>query len=185
MISKHGLQKLSKIEYNEDQYGRILLNSDNLYEMLLNGIDISNVNEVLWNDDVEKYNNAIATNYDNWKPFKPVKEYKVSVEEFDAEQQSLWFIPDEYKTLDVDEYVVSRAPADRMDRVVEELLLYDKYGLYDVLRACIYLVDMMRKNNIVWGVGRGSSVSSYVLYVIGIHKIDSVKYELNIEEFLK
>jgi len=49
----------------------------------------------------------------------------------------------------------------------------------------IYIVDMMRKNNLVWGVGRGSSVASYVLYLIGIHKIDSLKYNLNIEEFLK
>ena len=48
-----------------------------------------------------------------------------------------------------------------------------------------YVVDTLRDNNIVWGVGRGSSVSSYVLYLIGIHKIDSVKYALPIDEFFK
>jgi DNA polymerase III alpha subunit len=43
----------------------------------------------------------------------------------------------------------------------------------------------MRENDIVWGVGRGSSVASYTLYLIGVHKIDSIKYELDINEFLK
>jgi DNA polymerase III alpha subunit len=48
-----------------------------------------------------------------------------------------------------------------------------------------YLVDAMRENKIVWGVGRGSSVASYVLYLIGVHRIDSIKYDLDIKEFLK
>jgi len=43
----------------------------------------------------------------------------------------------------------------------------------------------LRKNNIVWGVGRGSSVASYVLFLLGVHKIDSMYYELSVDEFLK
>ena len=49
----------------------------------------------------------------------------------------------------------------------------------------IYFVDTLRANNVVWGVGRGSSVASYVLFIIGVHKIDSVKYKLPINEFFK
>ena len=48
-----------------------------------------------------------------------------------------------------------------------------------------YLVDTLRKNNIIWGVGRGSSVASYVLYLLGVHRIDSLYYDLDITEFLK
>ena len=48
-----------------------------------------------------------------------------------------------------------------------------------------YLVDTMREHNIVWGVGRGSSVASYCLYLLGVHKINSIKFELDIKEFLK
>jgi DNA polymerase III alpha subunit len=48
-----------------------------------------------------------------------------------------------------------------------------------------YLVDFMRENKIVWGVGRGSSVASYVLYLIGVHKIDSIQYDLDWTEFLR
>ena len=43
----------------------------------------------------------------------------------------------------------------------------------------------MRDNQVIWGVGRGSSVASYVLYLIGIHKIDSMYYDLPINEFLR
>ena len=32
----------------------------------------------------------------------------------------------------------------------------------------------MRENNIVWGVGRGSPVASYVLFLIGVHRINSI-----------
>ena len=71
------------------------------------------------------------------------------------------------------------------ERCGEELLLYQERDLFNLLRYMKYLVDTMRKNNIVWGVGRGSSVASYVLYLIGIHRIDSIKYNLDINEFLK
>ena len=49
----------------------------------------------------------------------------------------------------------------------------------------IYLIDLMRTNNIVWGVGRGSSVSSYILYLIGVHKVNSILYKLDINDFLR
>jgi DNA polymerase III alpha subunit len=57
--------------------------------------------------------------------------------------------------------------------------------MFDLLFYLKYLVDTLRENKVVWGVGRGSSVASYVLYLIGIHKIDSIKYDLDITEFLK
>ena len=72
-----------------------------------------------------------------------------------------------------------------LQRVGEELLLYQERNLFDLLRFMKYLVDTLRKNNIVWGVGRGSSVSSYILYLLGVHKINSMYYDLDIKEFLK
>jgi DNA polymerase III alpha subunit len=74
---------------------------------------------------------------------------------------------------------------EQRDRVSQELELYIKHGMYDVLHVMKYIVDTLRANNIVWGVGRGSSVASYVLYLIGVHKVDSIKYKLPIEEFFK
>ena len=97
-------------------------------------------------------------------------------------------IPQFYKELNVEEYIKSlesKADARRKARVEEELGLFKARNLYPILQLLIYIVDTMRKHNLVWGVGRGSSVASYCLYLIGVHKIDSVKYNLDIKEFLK
>ena len=68
---------------------------------------------------------------------------------------------------------------------MEELEAFTRRGMHTLLRYMIYLVDFMRENNIVWGVGRGSSVASYVLYLIGVHRIDSIQYDLDWREFLE
>jgi DNA polymerase III alpha subunit len=102
-------------------------------------------------------------------------------------------IPQHYKDIDVEDYVRKLIPnrvdgtdnAEASQRVELELALYKARNLYSILQLMIYIVDIMRKNNLVWGVGRGSSVASYVLYLIGVHKIDSITYNLDIEEFLK
>ena len=96
-----------------------------------------------------------------------------------------WFIPDDYYP-NLTEMLYGMCETDEQrDRVSQELELYIKLGMYDVLHVIKYIVDTLRANNIVWGVGRGSSVASYVLYLIGVHKIDSIKYKLPIEEFFK
>jgi DNA polymerase III alpha subunit len=100
-------------------------------------------------------------------------------------------IPQHYKDLDVEEYVYNLIPDGGIDiesckaRVEMELELYRARNLYPVLQLIIYIVDTLRKHNLVWGVGRGSSVASYVLYLLGVHRVDSHKYTLNIREFLK
>jgi DNA polymerase III alpha subunit len=99
-----------------------------------------------------------------------------------------FLIPEYYKEMDVEDYIRARARMEAPDiaaRVEHELTLFKARNLYPVLQLMIYIVDTMRKHNIVWGVGRGSSVASYCLYLIGVHKIDSIKYNLDIREFLK
>ena len=97
-----------------------------------------------------------------------------------------WFIPYEYKTMDIVDWLYQRCPTPEVrERVVEELRLFAKHDMIPVLKTMKYVVDTLRANNVVWGVGRGSSVASYVLFIIGVHKIDSVKYKLPINEFFK
>lgn len=96
-----------------------------------------------------------------------------------------WFIPNDYFP-DLVQWLYDQCETqEQRDRVVTELELYIKHNMYDVLHAMKYIVDTLRANNVVWGVGRGSSVASYVLYLIGVHKIDSIKYDIPIEEFFK
>lgn len=106
--------------------------------------------------------------------------------ELDLENLREWNTPEPYKSLDVEEYVFGLSKTVEEDeRIALELSLYSERDLYPLLRHIIYLVSVFRENKILWGVGRGSSVSSYVLFLIGIHKINSLKYGLMIEDFLK
>ncbi len=96
-----------------------------------------------------------------------------------------WFIPKDYENMDIEEFLVTQCPEQNYDRLVIELELFKQNDMLPVLKTMKYIVDTLRSNGIVWGVGRGSSVASYVLYLIGVHKVDSVKYNLPIEEFFK
>jgi len=99
--------------------------------------------------------------------------------------KDIWFIPSKYQNLDIEKYIRDLCPKHNYNRVEQELELYQKHNMLVLLKTMKYIVDTLRENNIVWGVGRGSSVASYVLFLLGVHKIDSVKYDLPIEEFFK
>jgi DNA polymerase III alpha subunit len=126
------------------------------------------------NDDIQKYLNRIVEERLN---------YPVPNTEIDTNN---WFIPREYKDLDIAEYCINQCKTDEeLERVALELQLFQDNNMITVLKAMKYVVDTLRANNVVWGVGRGSSVASYVLHIIGVHKINSIKYNIPIEEFFK
>ena len=139
------------------------------------------------NDDVDKFNTAMEEQgLDKLQKYIPLD---VDQKTFDGVCQGEWFMPDEYKDINVYEYVLGKAetpcPQHVQERIWEELHEYKNRGMAPLLRYMIYLVDFMRENNIVWGVGRGSSVASYVLYLIGVHKINSIQFDLDWREFLR
>lgn len=110
----------------------------------------------------------------------------ISVEEFDNINQSNWLMPEKYKTMDIAKFVLDQCKnEEELQRAGTELLLFQQREMFMLLRYLKYLVDTMRENNIVWGVGRGSSVASFVLFLIGVHKINSLYYDLSITEFIK
>ena len=104
---------------------------------------------------------------------------------FDEANQCEWKMPADYCPDLIAGLYGMCETEEQTARVNQELELFIQHGMLDLLFYLKYLVDTMREHNIVWGVGRGSSVASYVLYLIGVHKIDSIKYGLDIHEFLK
>jgi DNA polymerase III alpha subunit len=109
-----------------------------------------------------------------------------TLEEFDRRLQKTWHMPDEYKNLDIAQHILDLCTSDaELQRCGHELLLYQERDLFNLLRFLKYLVDVMNNNQVIWGVGRGSSVASYVLYKLGVHRINSMFYELDVEEFLR
>lgn len=109
-----------------------------------------------------------------------------TISDFDKALQSDWQMPSEYKDLDIAKWVLDQCKnQDQLQRCGAELLEFQRRNMMDLLRWLKYFVDFCRNNNIVWGVGRGSSVSSYVLFLIGVHKIDPIKYNLDWQDFLR
>ena len=167
-----------------DQYGQTYTTSNELCDLLYKNpaLDIS----LFQVEDSIEYNRSVAELHAELDLLDSYHNIDMSVEEFDRELQKNWRMPKEYKDLDIAAYVLGLCKEEyELQRVGKELMLYQERNLFDLLRYLKYLVDTLRKNNIVWGVGRGSSVASYVLFLIGVHKIDAIYYNLNIDEFLK
>lgn len=165
-----------------DTYGQIILSESDVIDQLM--IDSSKKLEKCFvdfkvnvNPELELHNTLDLIEY---------RPSLLSTEEFDSHRQSNWNMPDEYKNLDIAEWIVNQCKTnEELERVSKELIMFLDRNAFSLLQYLKYLVDIMRKNNIVWGVGRGSSVASYVLYLIGIHRINSIYFDLDITEFLK
>ncbi len=171
-----------------DELGIPRFTNKDLIDMIYTGhIDKCHVVLCDPSDDIDKFNTFAQENGSpKLNKYIPVD---VDKKEFDGVCQSEWFMPDSYKDINVYKYVLAKAktpcPESVQKRIWDELKEFENRGMLNLLRYMIYLVDFMRKENIVWGVGRGSSVASYVLYLIGIHKVDSIQYGLDYKEFLR
>ena len=162
----------------KNNYGQPIYNEQDLFDLYMTNPTVKLKHAVIV-DEVVPFDPALELENVPNLVKELTENINMSVEDFDQILRSQWFMPDEYKTFDIAKFVLDQCTHE------EELLMYEKRGLFTLLQYMKYLVDLMRKNNIVWGVGRGSSVSSFVLFLIGIHRINSLHYDLNIEEFLK
>jgi len=123
---------------------------------------------------------------DDWPLSEPYFGEVRTQKEYDSYMQSQWYMPDKYKNFDVENHLLNMCKTkEQEDRVSLELELFKDHNMIPLLQFLKYLIDTMQQSNILWGVGRGSSVASYCLYLLGVHKIDSIKYDLDIREFLR
>lgn len=167
-----------------DEYGRTFTDSSELCELLYKNpeLDLS----LFLVEDPQDFNKSRADLHAEVPNLKGYVTLADSVSMFDERFQSKWRMPDSYKELDIAKWILDQCKEEHeLQRVGEELMLYQERDLFNLLRYLKYLVDTLRKNNLVWGVGRGSSVASYVLFLLGVHKINSIYYELSVDEFLK
>ena len=166
-----------------DSVGQIVLGEADLINLIMQGRDLESVSGSLVDGTVDI--EATAFWLEHVPDFAHWTEPDVQ-SVFDHMQQSTWHMPQEYQQLDIAEHVLKLCATEaQLQRCGSELLLYQERGLFDLLRYLKYLVDVMHDNHVIWGVGRGSSVASYVLYLLGVHRIDSMYYELDPAEFLR
>lgn len=163
----------------------MIFNESDVCDLVMQGRDIYSIKNMLVDNTV---NIEQAAEFLNSKPelIESVIHPGVTSNIFDQEQQANWHMPDEYKQLDIAAYILGLCTSEaELQRCGEELLLYQERDLFNLLQYLKYLVDVMIENNVIWGVGRGSSVASYVLYKLGVHRIDSMFYNLDAHEFLR
>ena len=170
----------------KNSHGQSVLSENNILELIYQN-KWHNIKDCIIEDSslLEKYNNFVSSNKDPLELLKTV-DTDIGQDLFDQNNRLNWFMPSEYKQFDIEDYVLGLCNTpEQKQRVENELTLYKSHAMMDVLQFLKYMVDTLRKNNIVWGVGRGSSVASYVLFLLGVHKVDSIKYNLDPTEFLR
>jgi len=171
----------------QNKFSELVFNENDICDLLMQGHNIDSLKNIVVDKTVNIEDLVLQVEDPSslltWT--FPYNE-SLSVPEFHLTQQMSWHMPDEYKNLDIAEYILGLCNSEaELQRVGEELLLYQERDLFNLLRYLKYLVDVMTENRIIWGVGRGSSVASFVLYKLGVHRIDSLYYNLNISEFLR
>ena len=177
----------------KDKFGFISFTENDLLEELYKDPDIDLSRFDLYGDNSgilahELYKNALQDHYETDVAPQPIggRFDNDTPAQVHGRLQKTWFMPEEYHDMDIAKWVLDQCQTDdELQRVGKELMLFQERNMIDLLRYLKYFVDTMRANNKVWGVGRGSSVASYVLFLIGVHKIDSIYYELSIKEFLR
>ena len=169
----------------QNNFGEMIFNESDICDLVMKGRDPGTIKNMLVDDTI---NLERAINFLTATPelIKYTARPGVMSTVFDQEQQAKWHMPSEYKELDIAEYILKLCNNEsELQRCGAELLLYQERDLFNLLRYLKYLVDIMIDNRVIWGVGRGSSVASYVLYKLGVHRIDSLYYNLDVSEFLR
>jgi DNA polymerase III alpha subunit len=169
-------------------YGDVGFTENELIEHLRRNPDANINGGYLIN--ANNYINACKESYLNMPKLMEWIEYddasKEDVLNYHKELQSIWLMPDEFQKLDIQNYILGLCKTTiEINRVKLELELFEKNNLTNLLRYMLYLRQQAEKEKIVWGVGRGSSCCSYCLFLLKIHRVDSILYNLDIHEFLK
>ena len=167
-----------------DQYGQIVYNEEDLCNLVMQGQDLGKFDGLIVDGDLLENAATIIENVPKFIRYNDLA--NISVEQFDHRCQENWLMPTKYKELDIAEYVLGLCNSDaELQRCGQELMMFQERDLFNLLRYLVFLVDLLKDNRVIWGVGRGSSVASYVLYKLGVHRIDSLFYELDPSEFLR
>ena len=172
---------------NQNKFGELVFSETDICDLLMQGRDIDSLDRLVIDPSIKIEDLVMHVDRpDSLLTWTFPYNQDTSVPEFHNAQQLMWHMPADYKELDIAAHILGLCESEaELQRCGEELLLYQERNLFDLLRYLKYLVDVMIENKIIWGVGRGSSVASYVLYKLGVHRINSMFYNLDVREFLR
>ena len=165
-----------------DKYSNPIFNEQDLFDALYQGhtFGVKDTWIVDRTEEIKQLETQLG--------FKFLDPYETHFEvvDYDAACQTNWNMPEEYRTYDIIDWLYCKCSTiEQKNRVTEELTAFAERDMILLLKWLKYFVDTCEKEGVVWGIGRGSSVASYVLYLIGVHSVDSIKYNLDWQEFLR
>lgn len=174
-------------EMIQNKFGEMIFNEDDVCDLLMRGRTVESLKNTKVDASVNLEKAALLldcvpalVNHDT------LNDEQESLEDFDRRLQQTWHMPDSYKSMDIAQYILNQCDnEEQLQRCGHELLLFQERDLFNLLKFLKFLVDTMTEHRVIWGVGRGSSVASYVLYKLGVHRIDSLYYNLDPAEFLR
>jgi DNA polymerase III alpha subunit len=173
---------------NTNEYGQVSFDTDEILSMLYAGQTITDCK--LTDQREHQLHNAHHTLFEidklnQWQA--PTQ----SAEDYHHTQSKQWQMPDQYKTLDIEKLLSEKLAQKGLTsdtyiaRLAEEMIEFKTRNMSNTLRFLCYLMDTCKSQDIVTGIGRGSSVSSLVLHLLDVHHIDPIKYNLDYKEFLR
>jgi len=168
----------------QNKFGELIFSESDVCDLVMSGRNVADFKGMILDNSVNL--TQWPEFLDSIPDFSSQRVHNCSVPEFHKQCQSTWRMPKEYQDFDIAAHVLSLCENEaELQRCGAELLLFQEHNLFELLKYLKYLVDVMKTNSIIWGVGRGSSVASYVLYKLGVHRVDSIYYNLDIQEFLR
>lgn len=156
------------------------------HELMLMGLLPKQVSTKRITADIKNHNLLVDHDEDKIRISKQNEEIQLGFSPLDYQ------LPTEYLMLDLREFVQTKLDAihmtatqkleaqQRVDRELEEIA---KRQIEMLFKTIIYVVDTFNKNDLVFGVGRGSSCACYILYLIGLNLVNPLKYNIPVEEF--
>ena len=166
-----------------NDHGDVIFSEEDAIDLLYNDPSF-NISKLYFND-IEQYTQSLK-NVGIDLPVINTAPKRSNIADFDKSNCEKWHMPNQYYQINVLQWLLDKCQTDEEKlRVQMEYDLFEKKHFIRVLQFLIYFVDTLRANDIVWGVGRGSSVASFCLFLIGVHKINPLLYNLDITEFLR
>jgi len=74
---------------------------------------------------------------------------------------------------------------DEIDRISLELDYFIRTLNIPFILECKKLIDKFKEDDIIWGVGRGSSCASYICFLLEINDVNPIKYNIPFNELSK
>lgn len=174
-----------------DEFGQVYYSTVESLEKFYNNDDFISQSFLADHDEINKYNQHA----DHFEIPKINEHSKPEIDPIEYHQilSNTWNTPDSYANMDITQYLLDRMHHLDIHKEPYISYLYNEIESWhkmmpnpiDLWKFLKFFIDTCKKENIVTGLGRGSSVASLVLFLLEIHQIDPIKYNLDYNEFLR